>query len=152
VTPPNGSADELAGLNYWRDHPNPSEAEMVDVCRTWARYQVGKDEGDWWAAEAVMDLDTAPAPFDLYWRVIRCLCAEADKDAEVIGAIGAGPLENFLEREGDRAMDVVEAAATSDRVVLEALAGVWAWDMPVRGRVDEYLAGREAFRKRYRRW
>jgi uncharacterized protein DUF6869 len=133
--------------DFWEMHPEPSDEDIADVCHAWVRYyaveHVGVDDEDqdWWACEAVMDLDgTHP---DLEWRVIRCLCATADPaDELVLCNIGGGPLEDFLARQGPSAMDLVEPVADRDPVLLEALEGVWRWDEPFRPRLDRYLVER----------
>ena len=72
--------------------------------------------------------------------MIRCLCSLVDPaDASTVGMIGVGPLEGFIRREGDRAMDLIEPAVADDPVLLDALRAVWAWHEPVRPRVDRYL-------------
>jgi hypothetical protein len=134
--------------DFWQEHPVPSDRDIARLCETWITYQRryehvrdgDGDDPDWWAVGAL--LQTLPEPrLETEWRVIRCLCALAGPaDSWIIEMIGASPLENFLEEHGDEAMDLVAPAAESDPVLMDALAKVWAFDAPVRPRIERYLA------------
>jgi hypothetical protein len=137
-------------FDYWRDHPNPSEAEIREVCETWVRYQrryVGTAEGDaedpdWWAIHALI-LYPSPPPRELEWHVILMLCELVDSDeTQMVDMIGAAPLEDFLVEHGDAAMDLIEPAADQNPTLLKALAHVWAFEEPVRPRIERYLQSR----------
>jgi len=142
--------DELPeDREFWREHPDPSDADIAMVCRAWLRYQGGSprvevddQHPDWWAPEALNELGYPPVP-ELEWKIIRCLCKLVDPAAtSTISMIGASPLEDFLMRNGDRAMDLVEPAADEDPVFMEALTSVWGFGESVRRRIDRYLASR----------
>lgn len=78
------------------------------------------DEDEPWPMDAVRMLvyfDPARA-----WTVLCRLIEAAPED--VVVRIGAGPLEEFLNRYGDRYVAEVEAASGNDNFVL-ALANVW---------------------------
>jgi hypothetical protein len=132
--------------DYWRDHPDPSDNDIAELCRAWVRYQraersggVDTDDPDWWACDAVMDLEAGATA--LWWRVLSGLSATVDPaDEQVVEMIGAGPLEEFIGREGDAAMDLIEAATASDAVLVAALRSVWESREPVRSRIDRCLA------------
>jgi Family of unknown function (DUF6869) len=134
-------------IDYWAAHPDPSEAQLAELADAWVRYEsversdVDDEDPDRWACDAVLDLDgTRP---DLEWRVIRCLCAAADPSSwPTVSSIGAGPLEDFLRRQGASALDLVEPSADADPVLLDALECVWGWDEPFRPRLESYLAAR----------
>ena len=149
---------KMCADDYWEDKPAPSDEQVTEVARAWIGYQGRHDVGvgpavdeshpDWWAAEAVMDAHR-PDRRDLQWRLIRALCALADpNDRRVIIMIGAGPLEDFIQRSGDdgptdedradEAMDLVEAAVGSDPILLAALGAVWGDHS--RSRIDRILA------------
>jgi hypothetical protein len=134
-------------FGYWGEHPNPTDADIREVCEAWVRYQaksgVGQDDGDdpdWWGVQAVLTIGGGERP-DIEWSVVRGICSLADPaDDNTIGMIGAGPLEHFIEVWGDTAMDLIEPAATSAPILLEALRSVWAFREPVRPRIDRFLA------------
>jgi hypothetical protein len=115
------------GVDYWEAHPEPSDVELAELAEAWVRYQSAEgvdadreDDADWWACQAVISVD--PARPDLEWRVLRCLCEAADPPSEkTVGSIGAGPLEDFLWNQGADALDLIEPAADSDPVLLDAL-------------------------------
>jgi hypothetical protein len=136
-------------LDYWRDHPDPSDAELDKLFRVWFRYQLAErgDDADWWAVEALIALGDEP-DLTLEWRVIRRLSVGADgASEELLGAIGAGPLEDLLRRHGEEAMDLIEPAADGIPALLTALGNVWCWDEPFRSRLDRYLASKDRQRK-----
>lgn len=140
-------------LDYWRDRPDPSEEELDELCRVLVRYQsaardVNDEDADWWAAEALITLGDEP-DLKREWRVIRKLCVSAEGASDqVLGMIGAGPLEDLLRRHGEEAMDLIEPAADVMPALLIALGGVWGWDEPSRPRLDRYLASKDRQRKR----
>jgi hypothetical protein len=132
--------------DYWAEHPDPSDEEIARVCEAWIAYQrrnehvrgVSEDDPDWWAVMAVIEARTSGG--EVEWRIIRDLCARVDaEDLWLVDVIGAGPLEDFLDRHGDEAMDLVEATAKGDPVLMGALAKVWAFDSAVRPRIELYL-------------
>jgi CBS domain-containing protein len=55
-------------IDYWEARPDPSDEDIVAVCRAWVRYQeralpvVDENDPDWWAAEALMDLESRRSP------------------------------------------------------------------------------------------
>ena len=129
--------------DYWRDHPNPTDEELHELCEAWLTYQRedhgdGVDETDpnWWAVEAAMD---AESELERICRVIRGLCEIAAPDDPAVEMIGAGPLESMFFQYGDTAMDLVEPAAEENATLLAALRHVWAFDEPVRPRIDRFL-------------
>jgi hypothetical protein len=132
---------------YWEAHPEPSDAQLDELAATWIRYQsvdrpdVDDADPDWWACEVVMDL-YGERP-DIEWRLVRALCARVDPSDELtVTAIGAGPLEDFVRHQGERALDLIEPVADTDPVLLDALECVWGWDEPWRSRLNAYLEAR----------
>lgn len=137
-------------VDYWRDHPNPSDEEIDAVCRAWLRYHSesrgggDEDHPDWWAAEAVMDLISEP--LELEWRVTRKLAERAKGANEnAVAMIGIGPVESLLHGHGEDAMDLIEPAADEIPALLTALQSVWCSD-PMRSRLDSYLAAKSRSR------
>jgi hypothetical protein len=52
------------GVDYWRDHPSPTEDECRELCEAWLAYQranrggsVDEQDPNWWAVEAAMDAE-----------------------------------------------------------------------------------------------
>jgi hypothetical protein len=133
-------------VDYWDAHPRPSDDDIREVCEAWVRYQrapeaekAADDHPDWWAAEAVIDASDG-ARRELNWRLVQALTERVDRDdLKTILAIGAGPLESFIELDGQRAIDLIERAVERDRVLLVALAGVWTSEGAIRRRIDECL-------------
>ena len=106
-------------------HPLPPELDRV--VEAWFQY-----EETFWAWERVQDL-TRMDP-ELAWRVITLLVEQSPSD-EVLGSVGAGPLEDFLSAYGERMIDRVEERARSDELFRQCLASVWQSEMS-----DELLA------------
>lgn len=114
------------------------DSELAALTDAWLRYQVTKDQADWWAADCVIDL---AGQLDALWRVIQVLCQKvAEDDRSTISHIGAGPLEDMIRQHGDEAMDLIEPAIAGNPTLLKALACVWGWKEPTRPRVDRVLA------------
>lgn len=61
-------------------------------------------------------------------------------DLHLISNIGAGPVEDFVVKFGDQAMNLIEPELGSNPTLLKALAMVWRWDAPIRPRIDRVLA------------
>jgi hypothetical protein len=72
------------------------------------------------------DLFMAVCRSEVAWalQVVRALVQEARSD-EDLAYIGAGPLEDLLCNQGDRAIDEVEQLAAADSKFRFALGGVW---------------------------
>lgn len=114
------------------------ESEIQAITDGWLRYTATKDEADWWAANAVLELTEELDPL---WEVTLALCAKVDEDDMArIPDIGAGPLESMIVSFGDAAMDLIEPALAHNPTLLKALACVWVWKEPVGPRVDRVLA------------
>jgi hypothetical protein len=118
---------------------DPSDYELSAVTAAWLYYTVTNDERYEWTIDPNLEWSTEGS-LQLGWRLVLECCSLTDEnDMDRILAIGAGPLEDFIRRFGDEAMDLVEPAVDSNPVLLKALAGVWGWDEPTRPRVDRVL-------------
>jgi uncharacterized protein DUF6869 len=73
------------------------------------------------------------------WTVMVELADTAGGDEGFLRALGAGPLENWFEAVGDQYFDLIEREARRSPSVALALRGVWAYDAPARGRLDDLL-------------
>jgi hypothetical protein len=95
-----------------------------------------------WAIERV-ETWVSSGDLDVAWQLIEALLREVPADdVTMIANVGAGPLENALVTFGDAAMDRVERASDANPALLKALAMVWRWDVPIRPRIDHFLAER----------
>lgn len=134
--------------DYWGDHPDPSDEELEELCRAWLRYESAPREGrvddedpDWWAVDAVMELQGEA--LELEWLVLRKLCVAAEgANDKAVGMIGAGPLESLLYSRGEEAMDLIEPAMDEVPALVDALQSVWMWDQPFSPRLDRCLAAK----------
>jgi hypothetical protein len=99
------------------------ETERDTLVRTWVRYQQNGDRADFWAADRVTMLTTAPgAPTDA-WKVVLDLFGAVPDD--VLGAFAAGPLENVVCCHAGHVIDEVERFARRDRRFRRALGRIW---------------------------
>jgi hypothetical protein len=80
------------------------------------------------ATEAITAM-TFFAGIDEQWVMILELVALAPEDEQVLGFIAAGPLEGFLGRFDNEAIERVEAAAEADPKFRRVLTGVWKHGM-----------------------
>lgn len=109
------------------------------VSRAWVDYEAGSEKANEWGLHRVFEI-TDKAAIGEQWLLILSLCAAAkNTDPEVVAVLGAGPLEDFIRRFGDDAMDLIEPQLESNPTLLFALAGVWPGD-EMRGRVARALA------------
>jgi hypothetical protein len=73
------------------------------------------------------------------WKILVIAIDSVDDEAE-LNLLGAGYLENVVRDHGSEFIDRIETeAARSDRF-RRALRGVWAFESPVRGRIDALVA------------
>ncbi|HTB49713.1 MAG TPA: hypothetical protein VK701_01925, partial [Solirubrobacteraceae bacterium] len=106
-------ADEL---DWWREHPNPSDEEIRGLCEAWLAYHreehdggVDTDDPNWWAVEAAMD---AESELERIWLVVRLLYELATPDDPAVGMIGCGPILSMIYQcGGDATMDLIEPVA-----------------------------------------
>jgi hypothetical protein len=129
--------------DYWSEgRAAPEDEEILAISRAWLDYHRREDDTQWWACEAVMELDHEPTPErrDILWRLILTMGSllEPDELAEICN-VGAGPLEEFIRVYGDQALDLIEHQVTANRKLLLALAGVWGWSEPTWPRIDQIL-------------
>jgi hypothetical protein len=93
----------MVSVDYWREHPNPTDAEIEKVARVWISYQARSedkelpdDDPEWWACSAVIDANE-DGLVDVLWRLILKLCELCDPDPDgVLGMVAAGPLYDYV--------------------------------------------------------
>lgn len=78
-----------------------------------------------WSWNVVQELLGGPP--DVVWPVLLDLIGRAPD--RQLGAIAAGPVEDFISRFGDRVIEAVEARANADPKFRRVLRGVWQLSM-----------------------
>jgi uncharacterized protein DUF6869 len=120
----------------------PPDPEIAGLTQAWISYQrdtrlstsLHEEHSAFWSVNALIELSDH-SESDRVWLAIRELCARADKnDGWVIAMIGASPLEDFVARFGDHAMDLIEPELGNNSVLWQALANVSISDASVRRR------------------
>ena len=106
---------------------------LDEVADAWCRYQarphvpgVEEDDPDWWSVDLLLGGQFYAE--EQRQRTLLDLLIERAQDDELLGAIGAGPLENFITNDDDRLAWIEQRAAGSDRF-REALRNVWIWHL-----------------------
>jgi uncharacterized protein DUF6869 len=99
-----------------------SDNEILTLAQAWI-----EAASLFWAFDEVGDA-IRDRPIDDVWMLILALVARAD--AEALGSVAAGPLEDFLARHGDGVIALVEKQARDDPKFRVALRGVWRSGMP----------------------
>jgi hypothetical protein len=118
----------------------PSDSDIARVSAAWLAYQATEDEQyDW-----VMDVQSKWQRYDDHdsmWRFLLKLCVDVpNDDDDLIGMIGAGPLEEMIVTWTETALALVETEVETNPTMLRALAGVWTQGLPIRERLDTILA------------
>jgi hypothetical protein len=118
----------------------PSDSDIARASTAWLAYQATEDEQYDWVIEQQDDW-LLRGDYDSMWRFILKLCEDvASDDDDIIGMIGAGPLENMIVTWPDTALRLVAAEVGRNPTMLQALAGVWTQGLPIRERLDAILA------------
>ncbi|HWY89934.1 MAG TPA: hypothetical protein VNY31_04620 [Solirubrobacteraceae bacterium] len=122
------------------DVEQPSDSDIARASTAWFAYQATEDEQyDW-----VIDLQNdwrENGNYEAMWRFLLKLCMDvANDDDDMIGMIGAAPLEDMIVTWPDTALRLVEAEVEKNPTMLRALAGTWTQGLPIRGRLDAILA------------
>jgi hypothetical protein len=112
------SPSELQALAdaYVEHYSNPHEWDEEMVLRK------RDNRGTEWAIDAVMDL-AFEDPDALWWLILEIL--RRNPPIEVIEVLAAGPLEDYLAKCGEAAIDRVEKQAQRDPRFRSLLGGVW---------------------------
>ena len=133
--------EEEPNVEFFLDydfHP-PSEAPRASAVQMAAAWLASTET--FWAWEQVTNLVEQGG--DEAWFVLTELIRRAPEE-RALCSIGAGPLENWLERHGERVMFLAEEQAGKDRSWRVAISAVWQgemsdelWARVVRARGDE---------------
>jgi uncharacterized protein DUF6869 len=120
ISPPE-SADDWTVIDQPRD-----DAEFARLASAWLEQQALQ-----WSSEAVSEVVTGGDPKQA-WDLILELVRKAATDG-ALGAIGAGPIEDFVRLNGEAWIERIEREAGTDQKFCYALT--WAW----RGRTPELV-------------
>jgi len=95
------------------------------------RHYKTKSDDDFKAWQKVDEI-VLSGDVDRAWEITLLLLRKASDDDAVLEYIAAGPLEDFIDRYGDRGLDRAEKACDEDSRLQYALSGVWLLpDSPV---------------------
>ena len=86
-----------------------------------------------WAYSVVSDMIEDLQPADALELIMSLIEFAPDEDA--LGAVAAGPLEDFINDRGQEALDLIEWETIRSPKLREALAGVWLKEGPIADRV-----------------
>ena len=107
-----------------------------------------RSNDDFWAWQRVLEI-VQGGDLDRAWEITLLLLKKAPDEA--LGDIAAGPLEDFVDVYGDRALDRAEQACDGDPRLQFALSGIWLLpDSPVLQRWQELMT-KYGFRNRNRK-
>jgi hypothetical protein len=115
------------------------DRQRAAMASAWVDYTAGSETANEWSLHRVFDVAYNGAIGEQWLMILSLSAAAKSADPKVVGVVGAGPLEDFIGRFGDEAMDLIEPQLESNPTLLFALAGVWPRD-DVRGRVTQALA------------
>jgi Family of unknown function (DUF6869) len=91
--------------------------ETERISQAWLTYQ-----RNWWAWEGLQQaIESRP---NEAWQIILRLVEEADSD-DLIGAIGAGPLEDFVGKHGPSFLSQIREEAARNGKLRAALKHGW---------------------------
>jgi hypothetical protein len=95
-----------------------SEVEILD---TYLRYNERMNDDDYWAWDRLGEMVRSDR--QLGWRLILALieCASAEQ----LGAVAAGPLEDYVNRHGEQMIDTIALESENNPRFRSCLAGVW---------------------------
>ena len=96
--------------------------DLHNLVETYLRSRHQRDE-DHWAWEEVHHI-VRSGELDCAYDIIALLVKAATTDDE-LSFVAAGPLEDFVDGYGDRALDRLEQACDEDPRLQFALSGIW---------------------------
>jgi uncharacterized protein DUF6869 len=97
------------------------ESDLEDLVEAWVRYHTLHLDEDFWAFDRVNELVQSDARVG--WQIVIALVQRAPD--EVLGAIGAGPLEDLIGHHPDEVIERVARQAQEDWRFLQALCVSW---------------------------
>jgi hypothetical protein len=95
---------------------------MNELVTVYHRHGATHDDADFWAWERVDDIIRGPAA-ERAWELVSTLVRTAPD--ELLEYIGAGPVEDLVNRHGAALIEKIEDEAKRDPRFREALASIW---------------------------
>jgi hypothetical protein len=118
----------------------PTDSDIARASAAWFAYQATEAEKYDWVRD-LQDRWREDGNYEAMWRFVLELCKDvANDDDDMIGMIGAAPLEDMIVSWTDTALRLVEAEVKKNPTMLRALAGTWTQGLPIRERIDAILA------------
>jgi hypothetical protein len=108
--------------------PDQIESRVLterEVAETYLDYVENGRHADQWVSTVVSDLSLGVVADDASLWSLLVLLVELAPDARVLSRIGAGPLEDLLNRADEQWLVIVESEARRSPRMREALANVW---------------------------
>ncbi len=101
------------------------------VITTWCQFYEHHDRWDQWAEQVLIPLlhDRQLLPTEEAWQVVLGLL-EAAPNEKVLGNVGAGPIEDLLSSDPERAAELIEFEADNNPRLRRALVHVWQHGSP----------------------
>ena len=93
----------------------------ADIVAAWHRYQLTRHEEDFWAVDIFHNI--VPKDPTRAWSLIIDLVAASPEES--LGAIGAGPLEDFVVAHGNDWIDKIHTEARSNPAFRESISRIW---------------------------
>ena len=109
-------------MNKGRIGDDLTTEELERLVAAYVRHTVHRRDEDFWAWERVTEVvreQDAPAEFELVRVLVR------NVPDEHLGYVGAGPVEDLVQRHGEELADWIIGEAGRDPRFREALARVW---------------------------
>lgn len=109
--------------------PLPEDHQpRANVVSAYLDYAESQSDANSWAGSTMVGMTFYASP-EQQWDLILELINKAPDSENVLQTIAAGPLEGYLGRFGDSAIDDVESLAASDAKFARVLSGVWQHGM-----------------------
>ena len=95
---------------------------ILELADAYHRYGETNADGDFWAWQRVEDIVCGPVAEEAWELVVTLIRTAPDERLEYIGA---GPVEDLVNRHGAALIDSIEGEAKRDPRFREALASIW---------------------------
>ena len=119
------------------------QVERDALAVAWLEYQAtyneqedGTEASGLWAFAALADL--AQDDPESTWLIVLDLLGRTE-DEHLLGMIGTCPLEDLVHWNGELVIDRIEQTAAANAHLRYALSYVWAFDSPVRQRLNALM-------------
>lgn len=139
VTYPAGNADDEPVPSFLFPGEGRSDKEIAQqyVIENARLARTSDEEPDEWASFHIGNLIFS-GRVEEAWTILVLAIDSVDDEAE-LNLLGAGYLENVVRDHGPEFIDRIEAEAARSTRFRRALLGVWAFDSPIRQRIDALI-------------